>query len=68
MDLIISQHYFQNPPNSSRQIRDDKFELIIHKHKPKSPAYELPFLSELMSYTVSTGESITPVQTFRDPT
>ena len=51
---------------NNMMLHDDKFELIIHKHKPKSPVYELPFMSELMSYTVSTGESITPVQTLRD--
>ena len=31
-------------------LHDEKFELIIHKHKPESPVYELPFVLELMTY------------------
>ena len=34
-------------------LNEDKFELIILRNKPKSAMYELPFMSEFMSYNFS---------------
>ena len=47
-------------------VHEDKFELIIHKHKLRSAIYELPFISDLMTYTLPNGKSISPVETLRD--
>ena len=47
-------------------VHEDKFELMIHKHKLRSTIYELPFISELMTYTLPNGKSISPVETLRD--
>ena len=38
--------------SNSMMLHEDKFELIIHKHTLKSTIYELPFVSESMTYKV----------------
>lgn len=47
-------------------LHEDKFELIVHKHRPTSSIYELPFVSEQMMYEISNGELITPVDVLKD--
>ena len=47
-------------------LHEDKFELVIHKHKPSSTVYELPFVSEQMMYKISNGDMITPVEVLKD--
>ena len=47
-------------------LHEDKFNLIIHKHQPKSTIYELPFVSETMTYHISNGSSLSPVSSLKD--
>ena len=51
---------------NNMKLHEDKFELIIHKYRQNNPLYELPFISELMTYTVSNGETLVPVHKLRD--
>ena len=39
-------------------LHEDKFELLIHMHAPKSTLYELPFISEVLQYITSDGKII----------
>jgi hypothetical protein len=51
---------------NNMMLHEDKFELMIHKHRPNFELYELPFVSQLMTYSVSTGETLHPVHVLRD--
>ena len=52
--------------SNNMMLHEDKFELIIHKHRLNSTIYELPFVSESMTYKVTTGKSLTPVDELKD--
>ena len=47
-------------------LHEDESDLIIHKHQPKSAIYELPFVSETITYQISNGTSLSPVSSLRD--
>ena len=47
-------------------LHEDKFELMVHKHCPGSALYQLPFIADQMSYTVSTGDVLYPVNELKD--
>ena len=53
--------------HNNMKLHEDKFELMVHRHNPKNPLYELPFVtSEVMSYSVSSGDSLQPTRMLRD--
>ena len=39
-------------------LHEDKFEYIVHRHSPNSLILQLPFISELFVYTVSSGRQL----------
>ena len=47
-------------------FHEDKFEYIVHRHSPNSLILQLPFMSELFVYTVSSGRQIRPVSELKD--
>lgn len=47
-------------------LHEDKFDLIIHKCRPKYPLHELPFTNEQMTYQVSSGDTLSPVHQLKD--
>ena len=51
---------------NNMKLHEDKFELMVHKYKPNSDLYELPFVSECMLYTISSGDTIQPTYSLRD--
>ena len=51
---------------NNMKLHEDKFELMVHKHRPNSAFYELPFVSESMMYTISGGDTIQPTDNLRD--
>ena len=51
---------------NNMQLHDEKFELLVHRHKPKDPLYALPGLSEYMSYEVSKDVTVYPTSYLRD--
>ena len=48
------------------KLHEDKFELISHKHRQSNTMSELPFVSQLQTYTVSSGDTLLPVHQLRD--
>ena len=52
--------------HNNMKLHEDKFELMIHQQNSKNTLYELPFIAESMTYTVSTGQSLHPVHCLRD--
>jgi len=52
---------------NNMQLHEDKFELTSHKATPNPSLFQLPFVAyEAVSYSVSSGEKLVPVQTVRD--
>ena len=47
-------------------LHEDKFEHIVHRHSPNSLILQLPFISELFVYTVSSGRQLRPVSELTD--
>ena len=47
-------------------LHEDKFEYIVHKWKPTSSFYELPFVAQQFSYSVSSGKTLYPVELVKD--
>ena len=47
-------------------LHEDKFEYIVHRHSPYSLILQLPFISELFVYTVSSGRQLRPVSELKD--
>ena len=47
-------------------LHEDKYEYIVHECKPKSSLYELPFLSQEFTYSVTSGKTLYPVEVVRD--
>ena len=47
-------------------LHEDKFEYIVHKWKPSSSLYELPFIAQEFTYSVSSGELLYPVEAVKD--
>ena len=47
-------------------LHEDKFEYIVHRHSPNSLILQLPFISELFVYTVSSGRQLRPVSELKD--
>ena len=48
------------------KLHEDKFDLIVHRSKRHDTLQELPFMTECMSYNVSNGNELHPVQNLRD--
>ena len=61
LDSVISWSIRNN-----MMLHEDKFELMNHKHRPNFELYQLPFVCEQLTYTVSTGEVLYPVHVLRD--
>ena len=59
-------HVIEWATHNNMSLHEDKFELIVHKHAHKSTLYELPFIAELLTYKISNGDSITPVNQLKD--
>ena len=51
---------------NNMMLHEDKFELLVHKFNPNSVLYDLPFALNHMTYQVSTGVTLYPVQHLRD--
>ena len=51
---------------NSMTLHEDKFEVMIHKHCPQSLLYELPFTICEITYTVTSGNILCPVDQLRD--
>jgi hypothetical protein len=51
---------------NNMKLHEDKFELIIHKANPSFALYELPFTIEQMTYEISSGKHLYPIQTLKD--
>ena len=47
-------------------LHEDKFQLVIHQHQPSMPLRQLPFSVEQMTYKVSNGETLYPVDQLTD--
>ena len=49
-------------------LHEDKFEYIVHRHSysPNSLILQLPFISKLFVYTVSSGRQLRPVSELKD--
>ena len=47
-------------------LHEDKFEYMVYKHQPNATLYELPFIAEEFSYSISNGDSLSPVDTLKD--
>ena len=52
--------------NNNMMLHEDKFDLMVHLHRPRFELYQLPFVCEQMTYTVSTGDILYPVQELKD--
>ena len=48
------------------KLHEDKFDLLVHRSKRNDTLHELPFMSECMTYRVSNGNELHPVQNLRD--
>ena len=52
---------------NNMQLHEDKFELTSHRTTPDTSLLQLPFVEyETVSYSISSGDKIVPVQTVRD--
>jgi hypothetical protein len=51
---------------NNMKLHEDKFDLMVHKHRPNFTLYELPFVCEQMSYTISTGDTLYPINGLKD--
>ena len=51
--------------SNNMKLHEDKFELLVHKHKRHDTFHELPFMKEYTSYTTSSG-NVYPVKQLRD--
>ena len=52
---------------NNRQLHEDKFELTSHRTTSDTSLFQLPFVTyETVSYSISSGDKIVPVQTVRD--
>ena len=60
------ENVIQWSKRNNMKLPEDKFELIIHRSKLHESMHQLPFITECMSYTISNGERIYPVQQLRD--
>ena len=47
-------------------FQSNKFDLLVHRSKRNDTLHELPFMSECMTYRVSNGNELHPVQNLRD--
>ena len=69
-DVSLLQEDLGNILNWSRsnnmKLHEDKFDLIVHRSKRHDTLQELPFMTECMSYNVSNGNELHPVQNLRD--
>lgn len=53
--------------HNNMSLHEDKFELMIHRAKKYVSLHELPFIcDELMTYSLSSGDTLYPVQHLRD--
>ena len=46
-------------------LHEDKFEYIMHKCKPKTSFYELPFISREFTYSATSGKTMYQVEVVR---
>ena len=51
---------------NNMKLHEDKFDLLVHRSKRNDTLHELPFMSECMTYRVSNGNELHPVQNLRD--
>ena len=51
---------------NSMTLHEDKFEYIMHKCKPKTSFYELPFISREFTYSATSGKTMYQVEVVRD--
>ena len=51
---------------NNMSLHEDKFEVMIHKHRPHSLLYELPFSICEMAYSVTSGDMLYPVEQLKD--
>ena len=51
---------------NNMSLHEDKFEVMIHKHRPHSLLYELPFSICEMTYSVTSGNILYPVEQLKD--
>ena len=52
--------------HNNMALHEDKFELMVHKHCPNFGLYELPFISEEMTYSTSSGDALYPACRLKD--
>jgi len=52
--------------SNNMKFYKDKFDLLFHRSKRNDTLHELPFMSDCMSYHVSNGNELHPVQNLRD--
>ena len=64
-DTRILKHIHSYLENNMT-LHEDKFEYIAHRHSPNSLILQLPFISELFVYTVSSGRQLRPVSELKD--
>ena len=59
LDVDLLQKYLNSvikwAGENNMTLHEDKFEYIVHRHSPNSLILQLPFISELFVYTVSSG-------------
>ena len=69
-DTAMLQHDLNDVIHWSLQnnmlLHEDKFDLITHRANPLSTLYELPHISELLSYFTSSGITLYPTDTVED--
>ena len=51
---------------NNMSLHEDKFEVMIHKYSPHSLLYELPFSISEMTYTITSGNTLYPVEQLKD--
>jgi hypothetical protein len=69
-DVSLLQEDLNNIISWSRsnnmKLHEDKFDLLVHRSKRHDTLQELPFMAECMTYHVSNGNELHPVQNLRD--
>ena len=69
-DVSLLQEDLNNIINWSRsnnmKLHEDKFDLLVHRSRRNDTLNELPFMTEWMTYYVSNGNELHPVNNLRD--
>ena len=52
--------------HNNMMLHEDKFQLMVHQHHPAAPLLQMPFAIEQMTYKVSNGETLYPVEQLPD--